>query len=61
MKELDWNKELFHCLVFDGALNVTKDAEMIQNQFQRGVIVNGVEHACSLIFLCIFKLYCAVK
>jgi hypothetical protein len=36
---------------------MTKAAELIQRHFPRCVVVDGIEHVCSLIFEMMFKLH----
>jgi len=50
MKEIDPNKELIDLVVFDGAANIQKAAQLLEEHYPRVTVQTCIEHTVALIF-----------
>ena len=56
MKEIDPNKELIDLVVFDGAANIQKAAQLLEEHYPRVTVQTCIEHTVALIFGCLHLL-----
>ena len=50
MKEIDPDKQYIDLVVFDGASNIQKAAQLLEEHYPRVTVQTGIEHTVSLIF-----------
>ncbi len=50
MKEIDPDKQYIDLVVFDGASNIQKAAQLLEEHYPKVTVQTGIEHTVSLIF-----------